>query len=149
MKDTVRKPAVAATQVAPEPDPTDYRLIADFRSALREFQSVSAQILKHAGVTGLQYHALVEIRVFRDRHAADISVGQLAIQMRLRHNTAVSLIDGLETQGCVQRARSAKDNRVKDIRLTPKGALTLRQLAAEHRQQLGHMHATFTAIFAR
>jgi DNA-binding MarR family transcriptional regulator len=150
MKDDVRKPApaLAVSQDDPVPDQTDYRTIARFRSALREFLFTSGQILKKAGVTTLQYHAMVEIRVFRSQWGADINIGQLASQMRLRHNTAVSLIDGLEAQGHVQRSRSAKDSRVKDIRLTPKGSEKLRELAAEHREQLSYMQSVFTDIFA-
>ena len=47
--------------------PEDYRLIASWRSALREFMASSKRILKSHGVTSMQYQSLVAIRTSKIR----------------------------------------------------------------------------------
>ena len=56
----------------------------------------------------------------------DMSLSELSERIRAQNSTVTGIIDRMEREGLVSRARSKEDRRVVHIRLTPKG----RELAA-------------------
>ena len=125
--------------------PEEYRLIASWRSTLRDFFTASKHILKSYRVTSMQYQALVAIRTSDD--PAGINMNGLAAYLGVRHNSAVGLVNRLQTQGLVQRLRSDRDRRVAHLRLTSAGEATLRELVEAHREALMSIRAEIRRIF--
>jgi len=112
----------------------DYRTLAAFRYALRQFLRFSEEAARRSGVTPQQYLAMIAVRGFpgRDR----ITVTELAERLQIRHHSAVGLIDRMVAQGLMVREHGGADRRQVFVTLTPRGAEVLEPLAAEHRDQL-------------
>ena len=60
----------------------------------------------------------------------DLSLSELSERIRAQNSTVTGIIDRMEREGLVVRARSSEDRRVVNIRLTDKGA----RIAREHRR---------------
>jgi DNA-binding MarR family transcriptional regulator len=112
----------------------DYQTLSAWRDTLRHFMTASKAILKQAGITPHQYQALLAIR-FGVEHQK-LAVGELARNLHIRHNSAVTLINKLSERGLVRRVTSHHDRRVVYLHLTAKGETTLRKLVTAHRQEL-------------
>lgn len=125
--------------------PEEYRLIATWRSTLREFLASSKRILKSQGVTSMQYQSLVAIRTCEDPEG--LNMNGLAAYLGVRHNSAVGLVNRLESLDLVKRMRSDRDRRVAHLRLTPAGELTLRELVEAHRDALNQIRPEMRRIF--
>ncbi|HEY1774211.1 MAG TPA: MarR family transcriptional regulator [Gammaproteobacteria bacterium] len=125
--------------------PDVYRLVADWRSTLREFMSASKEILKKHEVTSMQYQTLLAIRVSDEPEG--LSMNGLAGYLGVRHNSAVGLINRLEAHGLVLRARSQRDRRVAHLRLTEEGENALEVLAEAHGQELNRIRPEMRRIF--
>lgn len=137
----------AAASSAPDMPwiPAEYRLIASWRGALRQFFSASKQILRDHSVTAMQYQTLLAIRTSEDPEG--INMNGLAAYLGVRHNSAVGLINRLESQHLVRRERSDRDRRVAHLRLTPEGEVCLKALVEEHRQELNNIRSEMRRIF--
>jgi DNA-binding MarR family transcriptional regulator len=122
-----------------------FRLVADWRAALRDFMSASKEILKKHEVTSMQYQTLLAIRVSDEPEG--LSMNGLAGYLGVRHNSAVGLINRLEAHGLVQRARSQRDRRVAHLRLTEEGENALEVLAEAHGQELNRIRPEMRRIF--
>ncbi|MGH8369529.1 MAG: MarR family transcriptional regulator, partial [Gammaproteobacteria bacterium] len=85
----------------------DYRILTAWRDTLRGFMSASKAILKQANVTPNQYQALLAIRFGNQQ--AQLTVGELAANLHIRHNSAVALINKLVGRGTVRRMSSHQD----------------------------------------
>ena len=129
----------------PQPVPEEYRVIAAWRSTLREFFTASKNILKHHSVTSMQYQALVAIRTSDDPEG--INMNGLASYLGVRHNSAVGLVNRLQAQGLVERLRSDRDRRVAHLRLTEAGEACLRELVHEHSDALMNIRTEIRRIF--
>src|SRR5579885_1339468 len=138
-----------ATAAQPQPARTEtpevFRLVADWRAALRDFMSANKEILRKHDVTSMQYQTLLAIRVSDEPEG--ISMNGLAAYLGVRHNSAVGLINRLEAHGLVQRARSQRDRRVAHLRLTEDGENTLEVLAEAHNQELNRIRPEMRRIF--
>src|ERR1700744_6638827 len=77
--------------------------------------------LKAFGLTRTQYNVL---RILRGADADGMPCSQLADRMIARDPDITRLIDRMQSNGLVERARSCTDRRVVNTRITPK-ALTL------------------------
>lgn len=133
--------AMAASAEVPE----IFRLVADWRAALRDFMSGSKDILKRHDVTSMQYQTLLAIRVSDEPEG--LSMNGLAAYLGVRHNSAVGLINRLEAHGLVQRVRSQRDRRVAHLRLTDEGESTLEALAQAHGEELARIKPEIRRIF--
>lgn len=122
-----REPSGAATEA-------DYRTLSAWRDTLRHFMSASKVILKQAGMTPHQYQALLAIRFGAEQQK--LAVGELANNLHIRHNSAVTLINKLAERGLVRRVTSNRDRRVVYLHLTAKGETILRKLVTAHRHEL-------------
>jgi DNA-binding MarR family transcriptional regulator len=115
----------------------DYESLAEFRYALRCFLRFSEDAAESAGLTLQQHQALLFIIGYPGRE--QVTVGELAERLQIRHHSAVGLLDRLEEQGLVERIHSSEDRRQVIISLTEKGLRLLKSLASTHREELRHL----------
>jgi DNA-binding MarR family transcriptional regulator len=148
MMDMAKNQAASPNTNAPPASndvPEVFRLVAEWRAALRDFMSASKEILRKHEVTSMQYQTLLAIRVGDEPEG--ISMNGLAAYLGVRHNSAVGLINRLEAHGLVVRARSQRDRRVAHLRLTEEGENTLEVLAEAHNQELNRIRPEMRRIF--
>jgi DNA-binding MarR family transcriptional regulator len=112
----------------------DYQALAVFRYALRKFFRFSEQEASKFGLSMRQYQALLTIFGFPGKE--EITMGEMAEWLQIKHHSAVGLVDRLESQNLVKRNRDKNDKRVVCIRLTNKGKRILEKLASLNRQEL-------------
>ena len=111
----------------------DFELLAAFRYALRQFLRFSEQAARGQGLTPQQHQALLAVRGFP---GGQITIGELAERLQIRHHSAVGMVDRLTAMGLATRAPAAEDRRKVHIVLSARGAKTLDALAAVHRDEL-------------
>lgn len=112
----------------------DYEALASLRRALRRFLAFSAAAAQAAGLTPQQHQALLAVKGFAGHSRA--SVGELAENLRVRHHSAVGLIDRLARRGLVRRTMDRQDRRRVQVRLTARGETVLARLSHAHRAEL-------------
>jgi DNA-binding MarR family transcriptional regulator len=113
---------------------TDYERLAEFRYLLRRFLQFSERAAQEAGLTAQQHQALLAIKGFDGR--AQVTIGELADRLGVRHHSAVGLIDRLASKGLVERHTGTDDRRQVLVSLTPKVEDLLATLTAVHRDEL-------------
>jgi DNA-binding MarR family transcriptional regulator len=118
------------------------RALAGFRSGLRKFLAFSETAAAGAGITNLQYQAMLAIKA-SDR---PVSPGGLAKELLIRANATVQMIDRLEALDLVVRTPSAADRRSVHLTLTDKGDTLLMRLASLHLDQLAKRKKQFADI---
>jgi DNA-binding MarR family transcriptional regulator len=116
---------------------SDYERLAAFRYTLRRFLSFSEAAAHEIGLASQQYQALLVVKGFPGRDA--ITVNELAQQLLIKHNSAVGLVNRLESEGLVRRQSSIGDRRKVDVVLTSKGTLAFERLAATHHAELARI----------
>jgi DNA-binding MarR family transcriptional regulator len=114
----------------------EFEALASFRCALRQFLHFSEQAAREAGITPAQHQALLAIHGFPGRARSSVTVGDLAERLRIKHNSAVGLVDRLARQGLLTRVPSQEDRRRVGIELTAQGVRVLEGLALVHREEL-------------
>ena len=110
------------------------KALADFRYALRRFVSFSAEAAREAGVSPQQHQALLALKAFPA--GADVTIGDLAARLCIRHHSAVGLVNRLATRNFVRRVRSSGDRRHVRLELTAYGNSFIARLSAAHRDEL-------------
>jgi len=78
-----------------------------------------------ADLTPNQYNVL---RILRGSHPSRLACGEIADRMISRDPDITRLVDRLSARGLVDRVRSARDRRVVEVGVTPKGRAVLRGL---------------------
>jgi len=109
----------------------DYRALAEFRYHIRNYIDFSDKAAKAAGIEPKQHQLLLAIRGLSDDGAPP--VGALAEQLRLRHHSAVELINRAEGKQLVERTRVG--NQV-FVRLTKKGERYLARAVEKRLREL-------------
>jgi len=112
----------------------DYRVLARFRHALRQFLSFSEAAAAEAGLTSTQHQALLAIKGMP--RPGTVSVGQLADWLGVRHHSCVGLVDRLEMLGLVIKHPDRADRRRVTVTLTRQAERKLAALSAAHRDEL-------------
>jgi DNA-binding MarR family transcriptional regulator len=112
----------------------DYENLAKFRRTLRHFMSFSEQDARDAGLTPQQHQAILTIRGFGAGQG--VTIGDLAGNLLLKHQTAVGLVDRLVDAKLVKRVQDEEDRRRVFIKLTPKAEEALQGLSAIHLTEL-------------
>ena len=112
----------------------DYAALLLFRTTLRRFLQWSEHQAAAAGLTGGQHQLLLAVRGHVDPRGP--TIGNLADYLLVRHHSAVELVGRTESAGYVQRERDAEDGRMVRVRLTARGAETIRKLAETHQTEL-------------
>lgn len=110
----------------------DYRGLAEFRRALRNFQAFSEKAAARAGLTPAQHQALLAIRGM----PAPVTVGTLAAWLGVRHHSCVGLVDRLAALDLVNKSADPADRRRMLLALTAKAGRKLDGLSAVHREEL-------------
>ena len=116
---------------------TEYETLAEFRYALRHYLRFSQNAVETAGITLQQHQALLSIIGYPGRE--QVTIGELAERLQIRHHSAVGLVNRLEEQGLVERRQDDVDRRQVFIGLTNKGMKVLESLASMHREELRHL----------
>ena len=116
---------------------TDYELLAAFRHELREFLHFSEQAARAAGVHPQQHQAMLVIRGFPKRDF--VTVGELALKLKIKPHSAVELVARMETEGLVIKAEDPDDRRRVLIRTTARGKRALKHLSAAHKAELARV----------
>ncbi len=112
----------------------DYEALAVFRYAIRKFFRFSEQAASEFGLSMRQYQALLTICGFPGRE--EITMGEMAEWLQIKHHSAVGLVDRLESRNLVNRRRAKDDKRIVCIRVTKKGKGVLEKLASLNKQEL-------------
>ncbi|MDQ6839595.1 MAG: MarR family winged helix-turn-helix transcriptional regulator [Actinomycetota bacterium] len=112
----------------------EYRTLAQFRRALRTFLRFSEEAARAAGITPGQYQLMVMIRGAGPGAAP--TVGDIADALKLRHHSAVELVDRAVVAGLVRRHPDPQDGRRQRLTLTDAGEKKLAALAAVHVEEL-------------
>jgi DNA-binding MarR family transcriptional regulator len=122
----------------------DYAALLRFRTTLRRFQQWSEQQAAAAGLTAGQHQLLLAVRGHEDPRGP--TIGDLADYLLVRHHSAVELVGRTENAGYVQRERDAEDGRMVRVRLTSRGAETIRGLAEAHQTELRTLEAMLRSL---
>ena len=113
---------------------SDYEALAAFRHALRRFTAFSMEAARAAGLTPQQHQALLAIKGAPGRDS--LSVGEIAVHLLIRHNSAAELVNRLEELDYVTRLPDPKDSRKVQVRLTAHAEAALAELSAAHLREL-------------
>lgn len=123
----------------------EYVGLADFRHAIRAFQTFSETQAMEVGLTAQQHQALLAIRASTRSEA---TVTYVAERLVLKPNSASGLIDRLEAQGLIARERTSHDRRVSILKLTAKGQGMLGALSAVHREEIRRLRPHLVELLA-
>jgi DNA-binding MarR family transcriptional regulator len=91
-----------------------------------ESRRLTKEVARRAELTGPQ---LTVLKVLEG--VGDLSLSELSERIRAQNSTVTGIIDRMEREELVVRARSTEDRRVVHIRLTEKGARIAREIAVE------------------
>lgn len=122
----------------------DYRRLSEFRYQLRCFLEFSEAAAARAGLTPRQHQALLAVK--GARKGAIPSVGYLAERLRIRHHSAVELVDRLADAGLITREPDAKDRRRVFLGLTATAEARLAQLSASHLSELDRLRSVLLEL---
>lgn len=123
--------------ILPSVSNADYKLLASFRHALRQFLHFSEEASRTTGVPPHQHQAMLAIAATGERDC--ITVGQLAEQLQIRHQSAVGLANRMESKGLVRKEHSPTDKRQVFISLTKAGWRMLENMAAAHKAEIARI----------
>jgi DNA-binding MarR family transcriptional regulator len=122
----------------------DYRLLAGFRNALRQFVHFSEEASRAVGIPPHQHQAMLAIAATA---AGDhITVGKLAEQLQIKHQSAVGLANRMESKGLVKKKHNPTDKRQVFIGLTPAGERVLEDLSAAHKAEIARISPVLKKI---
>jgi DNA-binding MarR family transcriptional regulator len=124
----------------------DYRVLADFRQALRRFLAFSEARAAQVGLTPQQHQALLAIRAAEPGRA---TVGHLAEWLMLKPHSATGLVDRLEGVGLIERRVSPEDRRQAQVVLTAKAEALLAQLSLTHREELRRLRPMLADLLSQ
>ena len=118
----------------PEFSTSDYRRLADFRCAIRQFLHFSEEAARKNGFEPQQHQLLLAVKGLPEGVRPTITA--LSSRLYLKHHSTVELINRMVDRGFVVRRASDEDRREALIDLTPQGEEALRELSILHWQEL-------------
>lgn len=124
----------------------DYETLAEFRYLIRRFLEFSENVARGLGLAPQQHQALLAIRGFPGNQA--VTIGDLAERLRIRHQSAVGLVDRLADAGLLLRAPDPSDHRRILLRLTTAADDRLAKLSAAHLDELAQLEPQLKRILA-
>ncbi len=124
----------------------DYQRLLEFRTGMRRFLRWSEERASSVGITAAQHQLMLAIRGHRGPDAP--TVGDVANALLLRHHSAVGLVDRAVEAGLVERRIDTRDHRVVRLHLTPLGARKIRQLSAQHLDELRRLAPRMRSLWA-
>ena len=128
----------------------DYRALAEFRHALRQFLAFSEEAAVKAGLTPAQHQALLAIKGMPETGRAEeqVSVGDLAQWLGVRHHSCVGLVERLVALGLIAKHADPTDRRRVFLTLTARAERKLAALSAVHRDELRRRAVALGALLA-
>lgn len=132
----------------PEPDAlldTDYRLLAEFRYALRAFLHFSEEAAAARGLTPQQHQALLAIR----GAGSPMTVGELAERLMLRPHSTTGLVDRLAQAAMIVRVADTRDRRRVTLALTSHAEDLLHALSTTHRAEIRRIKPLLADLLMR
>ena len=130
-----------------KPESADYRALAEFRFALRQFLAFSGAAARGVGLTPQQHQALLVI--LGAPEGTPVTIGYLAERLLLKHHSTVELVDRLTEIDLVKRQPDPGDRRKVQLGLTPKARRLLSKLSAAHLEELRRIRPVFAALLER
>ena len=122
----------------------DYEILAEFRHLLRRFTSFSESAAHEAGLTPQHHQALLAIKGFPGRE--QITIGELAERLNVRHHSVVGLVDRLVSQDLCRRRADPTDRRRVLVELTGRAEDVLADLTLAHRDELRQVAPLLRAL---
>jgi DNA-binding MarR family transcriptional regulator len=141
-----RRPANSAKPLPPVSD-ADYEHLAAFRRALREFLHFSEQAAMDAGLPAQQHQAMLAIRGLAGSDS--MTVGMLADRLKIRHHSAVGLVNRMEADGFLKKTRNPENGREVFVTLTARGKRKLEALSPVHKAELARVGPSLRAILEK
>ena len=137
-----KKPAEKALRLTDK----DYRALAQFRHALRQFLAFSEAAAGKAGLTPAQHQALLAIKGMPG--TGHVSVGDLAQWLGVRHHSCVGLVERLVALDLIAKQADPADRRRVFLQLTAKAERKLAALSEVHRDELRRRAGALGALLA-
>jgi DNA-binding MarR family transcriptional regulator len=109
-----------------------------------ESRRITKELARRAELTGPQ---LTVVKMLES--VGDLSLSDLSDRIRAQNSTVTGIVDRMEREGLVVRARSTEDKRVVNIRLTEKGERIAREIPVEPMEIFRGALAELTATEAR
>lgn len=125
----------------------DYHALSQFRYLIRCFLEFSQNAAKAVGLQPRHHQALLAIKGFPSD--GPVTVGDLAERLRIRHHSAVELVDRLSEAGLVDRRQGADDQRKVMLILTGRAEALLAELSAAHLDELSRVEPMLTKVLSR
>jgi DNA-binding MarR family transcriptional regulator len=135
-----------ASSAATSLSQADYEALSEFRYLIRCFLEFSQNAARDIGLTPRQHQALLAIKGFPD--GRPVAIGDLAKRLRIRHQTAVGLVDRLAEAGLVLRVADPGDLRRILLRLTDLADSHLAKLSAAHLDELDRIKPSLKKILS-
>lgn len=131
----------------PEISQADYRRLSEFRYLIRRFLEFSQVQAHEAGLTPRQHQALLAIKGFPG--GGPVTIGDLAERLRIRHHSAVELVNRLCEAGLLARHQDKDDHRRVLLRLTEQAEDRLAELSAAHLDELSRIEPMLKRLLVR
>ena len=125
----------------------DYQRLAEFRYLIRRFLEFSQVQANDAGLTPRQHQALLAIKGFPG--GGPVTIGDLAERLRIRHHSAVELVNRLCEASLVARDQDKQDNRRVLLQLTERADDHLAELSAAHLDELSRIEPMLKRLLTR
>jgi DNA-binding MarR family transcriptional regulator len=141
----MRRQEPATRQPSPEAVTlADYQALARFRRALREFLHFSEQAARAAGLTPAQHQLLLAVKGTESGQPP--TIGEVADSLKLRHHSAVELVDRAVAAHLLMRMDDPVDARLQRLVLTAQGEDKLARLSTAHRRELGRFREEISVL---
>jgi DNA-binding MarR family transcriptional regulator len=128
------------------PTQADYEALAEFRYMIRSFLEFSQNAARGVGLAPAQHQALLAIK--GSPGGRPVTIGDLAERLRIRHHSAVELVDRLSAAGLVVRIHDAEDHRRVVLGLTQLAEHHLAELSAVHLDELARLRPSLKRLLA-
>ncbi|MBZ9856663.1 MarR family winged helix-turn-helix transcriptional regulator [Mesorhizobium sp. CA13] len=125
----------------------DYQRLSEFRYLIRRFLEFSQLQAEDAGLTPRQHQALLAVKGFPG--GGPVAIGDLAERLRIRHHSAVELVNRLCEAGLVVRDQDKDDQRKVLLQLTERADACLADLSAAHLDELSRIEPMLRSVLAR
>jgi len=125
----------------------DYQALSEFRYLIRRFLEFSQDAARGVGLQPRQHQALLAIKGYPG--GGQVTVGDLAERLRIRHHSAVELVDRLCEAGLVARRHDAQDQRRVMLALTERADALLLELSATHLDELSRIEPMLSKVLSR